>query len=861
MENKTIDNSTNNRIPAKVRGAIAKKKTKNCLIAPKFEGKFEVNFPFASAGCNKVPDCCDCNNSNLVAYPTANLVSIWDLEKQRIIGLIGAHEGRVNSVRWLPNTTLDKKGRISGQQNELISASSDGTIAVCIFNGIHQWRIETILKEHTNSISSIRIIALDDFSKDYDLLMISTSTDKTVKIWTRTKVDRKWNVIDTLKFAPKMMECSAITLLSPQNGPCIFALGGVDLQVHLYLMNKDFKISKLVQLSGHEDWIRSLDFVCIENNNNNNNNNLNKEIEEIKDDWQSLKVRRQLAARKHKKSSEEILTNITIKPVLSLLEQRVEQINNGTIITPSETEILEQEEKKILNEVADKPLLSVSEIAKGVHYTQVMKTNWKAPSIIRNQSEEQNQAIRDSWHIIVEGENIPAPIKTFKQMRFPKSIIECLKNKGIIRPTPIQMQGLPAVLSGRDLIGIAFTGSGKTLVFTLPMVMVALEEEIRLPIIKSEGPFGLIICPSRELARQTYEVCCSYANALENEGYPKLKSLLCIGGIEIREQTQQIQNGVHMVIATPGRLLHLLEKKTINLELCKYLCLDEADRLVDLGFEENIRDVMNYFKGQRQTLLFSATMPFKIQEFAKSALVQPIIVNVGRAGAANLDVIQEVEYVKQEAKMMYLLECLQKTAPPVLIFCENKSDVDEIHEYLLLKGVEIASIHAGKDQQEREAAIKSFKEFTKDVLIATDIASKGLDFPDVQHVINFDMPKEIENYVHRIGRTGRCGKTGVATTFINKNQTDEILLDLKHLLLEAKQKIPPVLAALEEPSSFSSFSSSSSSSSSSSNTQLNAVKGCAFCSGLGHRMSECPKRANQNRKQKIKSGDFLSGNY
>lgn len=155
--------------------------------------------------------------------------------------------------------------------------------------------------------------------------------------------------------------------------------------------------------------------------------------------------------------------------------------------------------------------------------------------------------------------------------------------------------------------------------------------------------------------------------------------------------------------------------------------------------------------------------------------------------------LQEVEYVKQEAKLVYLLECLQKTAPPVLIFAEKTKDVDDIHEYLLIKGVEAVAVHGGKDQEDREQAIDHFKAGKKDVLVATDVASKGLDFPNIQHVINYDMPDEIENYVHRIGRTGRCGKTGIATTFINKNQSESILLDLKHLLKEAKQRIPPVL--------------------------------------------------------------------
>lgn len=286
--------------------------------------------------------------------------------------------------------------------------------------------------------------------------------------------------------------------------------------------------------------------------------------------------------------------------------------------------------------------------------------------------------------------------------------------------------------------------------------------------------------------------------------------------------------------------------------LFRYLTLDEADRLVDLGFEDDIREVFDHFKAQRQTLLFSATMPTKIQNFARSALVKPVTVNVGRAGAANLDVIQEVEYVKQEAKVVYLLECLQKTPPPVLIFCENKADVDDIHEYLLLKGVEAVAIHGGKDQEEREYAISSFKAGNKDVLVATDVASKGLDFPDIQHVINYDMPAEIENYVHRIGRTGRCGKTGIATTFINKNQSETTLLDLKHLLQEAKQRIPPVLAELNDPTEdFEAINNAS------------GVKGCGYCGGLGHRIRDCPKLEHQ-KSQAIASSRrdyFGSGGY
>eukprot|EP00850_Spirogloea_muscicola_P004463 SM000019S05007 [mRNA] locus=s19:411418:414548:- [translate_table: standard] len=519
----------------------------------------------------------------------------------------------------------------------------------------------------------------------------------------------------------------------------------------------------------------------------------------------------------------------------------------------SATEQLVAQERDMIERLSErKQLMSVRELAKGIQYTESMKTGWKPPSYIRSMPAKEADKIRKQWHILVEGEDIPPPTKHFKDMRFPEGILKQLKDKGINRPTPIQVQGMPVILSGRDMIGIAFTGSGKTLVFVLPMIMLALQEETRMPLEGGEGPFGLIVCPSRELARQTYDVVEEYMASLRGDGFPELRVMLCIGGIDMRSQLDVLRRGVHCVVATPGRLKDMLAKKRMNLDSCKYLVLDEADRLIDLDFEEDIREVFDHFKAQRQTLLFSATMPKKIQAFAKSALVKPVIVNVGRAGAANLDVIQEVEYVKQEAKIVYLLECLQKTPPPVLIFCENKADVDDIHEYLLVKGVEAVAIHGGKDQEEREFAIASFKAGKKDVLVATDVASKGLDFPDIQHVVNFDMPSEIENYVHRIGRTGRCGKTGIATTFINKNQSETILLDLKHLLKEAKQRIPPVLATLDDPMEAAEELAAAS-----------GVKGCAFCGGLGHRISECPK-LEQQQHQAIagaRKDYFGSGGY
>ena len=587
----------------------------------------------------------------------------------------------------------------------------------------------------------------------------------------------------------------------------------------------------------------------------------------------------------------------------SLLDERAEQLATGAVVPLSAEEEKVHEEGAILDSIDHgfKPLMSVKELAKGVTYTDSMQSNWRPPAHIREMSLEQQQAIRDKWHILTEGEDLPPPIKSFRDMRFPDCVLGALREKGIHKPTPIQIQGLPAVLSGRDLIGIAFTGSGKTLVFTLPMVMLALEEEHKMPIQRGEGPFGLIMCPSRELARQTWEVAQHFSKSLVAAGEPELRALCCIGGSALKEQMDAIRPGVHMVVATPGRLKDHLAKKRIRLDLCRYLCLDEADRLIgEANFEEEVRATMDHFTNQRQTLLFSATMPNKIQSFAKSALVRPVIVNVGRAGAANLDVIQEVEYVKQEAKVLYLLECLQKTAPPVLIFCENKTDVDDIHEYLMLKGVEAVGIHGGKDQEEREYAINMYRSGRKDVLIGTDVASKARERDEMRSRCGAardhsatrrprvtgprlprraardqlrhaqgdrelrpphrpDGPVRQDGRRHHLHQQELCARRpgarplrrrapGAQLPALSPSGEETTLLDLKHLLMEAKQRIPPVLATLEDPMDQDMGGDE-------------LTKGCAFCGGLGHRVTTCPKLEAHRMRQIMGTGtsDVLAG--
>lgn len=532
---------------------------------------------------------------------------------------------------------------------------------------------------------------------------------------------------------------------------------------------------------------------------------------------------------------------------IPLLDQHNElrKLAEAKKVSAAERQLKKEEE--ILEIVAEKKaLMGVSELAKGIQYSDPIKTSWRPPRYVFAFPNSRHEALRHKLRILVEGEEIPPPLKNFRDMKLHEGIIEGLKEKNIKKPTPIQVQGIPTVLSGRDMIGIAFTGSGKTLVFVLPLVMFCLEQEVKMPFIRNEGPYGLIICPSRELAKQTYDIIKYFTGHLRKKSLPEIRSCLCIGGVPVNEAIETIQKGVHIMVATPGRLMDMLEKKIVKLSVCRYLCMDEADRMIDLGFEEDVRTIFSYFNGQRQTLLFSATMPKKIQNFARSALVKPITINVGRAGAASMNVTQEVEYVKQEAKIVYLLECLQKTPPPVLIFAEKKQDVDAIHEYLLLKGVEAVAIHGGKDQEERSKSVEAFRNHEKDVLVATDVASKGLDFPEIQHVINYDMPDDVENYVHRIGRTGRSANKGLATTFINKSNDEMVLLDLKHLLIEAKQKVPAFLNEIcPDTEKY---------------LEVGDERGCSYCGGLGHRITDCPKLEAQQNKQASNIGrrDYLS---
>lgn len=532
------------------------------------------------------------------------------------------------------------------------------------------------------------------------------------------------------------------------------------------------------------------------------------------------------------------------KRTLTLLDHAAQLSASFAPEKKTEEERIKEREAQVLAELSRQPALKpAAELARGVVYTEPMSSSWRPPRYLLRAGPAHHDELRKNYRILVEGEDIPPPCISFREMKLPRAILAELARRSIKRPSPIQMQGLPVALSGRDMIGVAFTGSGKTMVFTLPAILIAWEQELKLPFRSGEGPAALIISPSRELARQTFEIGSEFCAAIDQRGGPQLRTFLAIGGTRVDYET--LRSGVHIVVATPGRLLDLLRKRRLNLDACRCIALDEADRLIDLGFEEDIRNIFSFFSSQRQTLMFSATMPTKIMTFAASALVKPIVVNVGRAGAASLNITQHVEIVRSDARITYLLDILQKTAPPALIFCRSKNEVDEVFEFLLSKGVATVCVHGDRDQEDREKAVREFRSGEKDVLVATDVAAKGLDFPHIQHVINYDMPKEIQTYVHRIGRTGRGEQTGTATTFVSSLDSSLVLADLLQLMVEAGQKVPPGLYELVPQEANNNLAS----------VDVGGVKGCAYCGGFGHRVTECPVLESEKMKALVSGGN------
>lgn len=362
----------------------------------------------------------------------------------------------------------------------------------------------------------------------------------------------------------------------------------------------------------------------------------------------------------------------------------------------------------------------------------------------------------------------------FKELNLIEPILKALQTEGYTTPTPIQEQSIPIVLQKRDLLGCAQTGTGKTAAFAIPMLQLLAEDLIVGK--KTKAPKALILTPTRELAIQIMESFAAYGR------HTPLKRSVIFGGVNQHAQVMALNQGSDIIVATPGRLLDLMNQGYVDLRSIQIFVLDEADRMLDMGFVNDVKKVIAKLPVQRQTLFFSATMPNEIQSLANSILTNPAKVEVTPVSSTANTIDQSIFFAEKKDKNNLLVHLLKdKEIRSALVFTRTKHGADKVVKVLATANVKAAAIHGNKSQNARQAALQSFKNKTIRVLVATDIAARGIDVDDLTHVINFELPEVPETYVHRIGRTGRAGNSGIAFSFCD---TEEKLLlrDIQKLI-------------------------------------------------------------------------------
>lgn len=362
----------------------------------------------------------------------------------------------------------------------------------------------------------------------------------------------------------------------------------------------------------------------------------------------------------------------------------------------------------------------------------------------------------------------------FQELALIEPLLAALRNTGYHTPTPIQQQAIPAILQRKDLLASAQTGTGKTAAFTLPLLQLMQNEKQEHPILRT-----LILTPTRELAIQIGESVSTYGCNLS------LKHAVVYGGVPPQPQVKAIRRGVDILVATPGRLLDLLRQKVLSLSTLRYFVLDEADRMLDMGFLPEVQRIIAQLPNQKQSLFFSATLPPEMQTLAQQLLYQPVKVAVNPASTTAALVTQKVFFVEKHHKFSLLSVLLQdETITSLLVFTQMKHGADKLCRQLQRAGIAAEAIHGNKSQSARQAALRNFKQRKIRVLVATDIAARGIDIDDLTHVLNYDLPQVPETYVHRIGRTGRAGKAGHAFSFCDWSEKT-LLKDIQQLIQQS----------------------------------------------------------------------------
>jgi superfamily II DNA/RNA helicase len=420
-----------------------------------------------------------------------------------------------------------------------------------------------------------------------------------------------------------------------------------------------------------------------------------------------------------------------------------------------------------------------------VQLTPFQKNFYQESASVALRSDDEIQAFLAEHKITLQGTNIPRPIFEFEETGFPPALISQMQKIGWTKPTAIQAQGWPMSLSGRDVVGIAQTGSGKTASFLLPSIIhIAAQPRLK----QGDGPICLVLVPTRELAQQVLTVAEQLSHVMG------MRSAVCYGGAPRGPQARDLQNGAEICIATPGRLLDFLEAKITNLQRCTYLVLDEADRMLDMGFEPQIRKINDQIRPDRQTLMWSATWPDEVRKLARDFLKNYIQVNIGALDLhANPNIEQRVLVVQEHEKERHLSDLMYSTnGAKTIIFTETKKRADALHRTLKRHRFSCVVMHGDKAQAERELVLKQFRSGQASILVATDVAARGLDIDDIAYVVNYDFPSQVEDYIHRIGRTARSNKTGTSVSYFTEKNI-RLSKELVNVLSEAGQQIPPQL--------------------------------------------------------------------
>ncbi len=366
---------------------------------------------------------------------------------------------------------------------------------------------------------------------------------------------------------------------------------------------------------------------------------------------------------------------------------------------------------------------------------------------------------------------------TFEQLNLSAPILQALKTKGYIIPTPVQEKSIPAILAGNDVLGSAQTGTGKTAAFALPLLQLMSDK-----LTTHGGPISLVLAPTRELAIQIADNFNLYGKHLH------LKQVVIYGGVSQNPQTAQLRNGVQVIIATPGRLLDLMQQGFVNLNNIKYLVLDEADKMLDMGFINDIKKIVAKVPHARQTLFFSATLSPEIKRLASSMLRNPVSVEVKHEAGTEFLVEEKLFFVEKNNKTELLTHFLKNDVEVThaLVFTRTKHGADKLVRALAKNRIHSMAIHGNKSQNQRQRALDDFRAKKITILVATDVASRGIDVKNLSHVINYDLPEQAESYTHRIGRTGRAGATGIAISFCS-NDEKNLLRDIQKLI---KKTVP-----------------------------------------------------------------------